>query len=68
MLDVRAHEDAPPFAPFAAGRADRRGAVEPEKDLDRMVRVRRHLPAGPPDGEEAAFPQVPARFIHVVRS
>ena len=61
MLDIRPHEDAPPFMPFAADRADRRGAVEPEKNLDRMVRVGRHFPARLPDREEAAFPQVPAR-------
>jgi hypothetical protein len=56
MLDVRPHDDAPSFAPFAADGANGRGSIERQEDLDGMVRVRRHFAAGLPDRQEAAFP------------
>src|SRR3954469_5507209 len=60
MLDVRPHDDAAPLAPFAARWPYRRGGVEAEKNLDRMLRVGRHLPPRLGDHQKAALPQVPA--------
>ena len=56
VLDVGPHDDAAALAPFPARGAYRPCTVEREKNLDRMMRMRRHLTAGLRDHDKAALP------------